>query len=1185
MPLCDACRDLDWLYGRAVVSDVCRRRPRQRNRRRNHDTPAGNSRIPSRSLGFALRPDGYEGATLRWVFGMVRRVLGARTPLSSFVASSVTPRAYATKQSYNSSQSGDRYSADLHFGSHTPLGPAGTIPSGDRAPGIFPMPPPYDWEVGHGPASTRRAHRWRRHRAVDILVNLVVCASNYLVLGRPRVAPPRYRKPQPPDTDVRRAVVHGLRADCSLMIRPPFFFGGRGRAKLQAVAELSAQIFNAEINDVVRPPPHLVSSPFKASRARFLNTPEDDLKNHCFDPTHWLPMLEAACYQEPRLLETDESRAAKCPLPVSRFSAPREEAIAFAKQLDRAGRLFLATPEEAPKEDRMNVLAVYKSEDIDRTVWDRRRRNFREVHLSGAAADLPTGYDLTDVELPGEDYKAYLFLDDVSDMYPCFVSSTDRAKTNCLAIELTPTECFGMKALKRFPPGLAPPRLIPCCGSLVMGDVNAVDIATGAHLEVLRQAEALPEVSRVRHGCPTPRGPGLHALVIDDHVGIAVGRNVSAPAYKSMYDCFERGSVACAKAGIPHHPGKKVRGETDGLALGGELVQGRTLGTERIRRSMLSVLSLSVARHGKATGMLMRKLLASWTYCMLYRRPTMCLLGSCFKDLPPIKDDNIVYNLPVGSRDDLVLSACFAPLMFSHLGATHSDSLICTDASDTHIAATAAPSTTNLSQELWRVRERRGWSAHLVGKATEYVLACGSEREVAEIGEELLGAWADLSRGGRAVPDPPRQLVERFDFLELCCGRSSPLIKACTNVGLRCGPKLDLLLHEAWDIRTGRLIEWVVFLVYNRRVLWFHCGAPCTTFSIARCPKLRSKLCPLGFDPSEDKTQLGNLLLFRTLAVLFAIFLAGNRAGYTRFSVGSHEHPQSAFSWFLPQVKTLFDHEECGSVLISMCQFKAIYRKNTRLGYVFADRLQVFEGRVCPGGECAKNHVRLEGSLTTKASCYPDALCEEWAEQIVLTKTCTPDPLDEYSPEGNHRAGALEDLAFNEILLSADWATIMREACGDRKGRRIHINIKEIRGCLRTVRRRALLCYHQRQVYGLDSQVAIGALAKGRSPSYAINNELRSGLPDTLALRHYGGYKFAPTRHNPADHPTRDTVIPMQKPCPGFVRDCCRGVYSDWDAWAALPRQTRSTSTWARFFIRLLRPSALVSWEECVPEV
>ena len=144
----------------------------------------------------------------------------------------------------------------------------------------------------------------------------------------------------------------------------------------------------------------------------------------------------------------------------------------------------------------------------------------------------------------------------------------------------------------------------------------------------------------------------------------------------------------------------------------------------------------------------------------------------------------------------------------------------------------------------------------------------------------------------------------------------------------------------------------------------------------------------------------------------------------------------------------------------------------------------------------------------------------------------------------------------------------------------MHINIKEIRGCLRTVRRRAMHCYYERQVYGLDSQVAIGALAKGRSPSYAINNELRTGLPDTLALRHYGGYKFAPTRLNPADHPTRDTPIPPPKLCPGFVRDCCKGTFGEWDAWASLPRQTRRVSNWARLYTRLLRPSDLFSWED-----
>ena len=112
-------------------------------------------------------------------------------------------------------------------------------------------------------------------------------------------------------------------------------------------------------------------------------------------------------------------------------------------------------------------------------------------------------------------------------------------------------------------------------------------------------------------------------------------------------------------------------------------------------------------------------------------------------------------------------------------------------------------------------------------------------------------------------------------------------------------------------------------------------------------------------------------------------------------------------------MQALSAHDDCGSVLISMCPFKAVYRKSTRLGYVFADRLRVFDGRVCPGGACAQNHVRLEGALATKASCYPDHLCEEWADQILLTKTCAPDPLDEFVDESSRRAGGLEDIAYN----------------------------------------------------------------------------------------------------------------------------------------------------------------------------
>ena len=82
-----------------------------------------------------------------------------------------------------------------------------------------------------------------------------------------------------------------------------------------------------------------------------------------------------------------------CSLPMLRFRAPRAEALEFVQQLDAAGRLELAEPREAPAGERMNPIAVYKNESIDRTVWDRRRRNHVEYHIRGAAATLLAGYE------------------------------------------------------------------------------------------------------------------------------------------------------------------------------------------------------------------------------------------------------------------------------------------------------------------------------------------------------------------------------------------------------------------------------------------------------------------------------------------------------------------------------------------------------------------------------------------------------------------------------------------------------------------------------------------------------------------------------------------------------------------------------------------------------------------------
>ena len=65
-----------------------------------------------------------------------------------------------------------------------------------------------------------------------------------------------------------------------------------------------------------------------------------------------------------------------------------------------------------------------------------------------------------------------------------------------------------------------------------------------------------------------------------------------------------------------------------------------------------------------------------------------------------IDRDSVVYHLSHGSRDDLALAACFAPLMFTDLQAGHSDVLLCSDASGNYIAPVSAPVPKKLSQEL-----------------------------------------------------------------------------------------------------------------------------------------------------------------------------------------------------------------------------------------------------------------------------------------------------------------------------------------------------------------------------------------------------------------------------------------------------------------------------------------------------
>ena len=203
-------------------------------------------------------------------------------------------------------------------------------------------------------------------------------------------------------------------------------------------------------------------------------------------------------------------------------------------------------------------------------------------------------------------------------------------------------------------------------------------------------------------------------------------------------------------------------------------------------------------------------------------------------------------------------------------------------------------------------------------------------------------------------------------------------------------------------------------------------------------------------------------------------------------------------------------------------------------------------------------------------------MCREFADHVAWERKAADDSilLDDGSADSN-RAGALERIYFNEILESAPWEVIMRTACG---ARREHINILEVRACLRVMGRQLRPKFGTRQIYGLDSQVGLGALIKGRSPSRVINDELRLGLPNLVGIRHYPGYYFAPTRINPADCPTRDKDVPSPRGIPAYIADLAADRTDAFDKWSAVALQTRSCSNWARFYLRLLWPVALQAW-------
>ena len=127
---------------------------------------------------------------------------------------------------------------------------------------------------------------------------------------------------------------------------------------------------------------------------------------------------------------------------------------------------------------------------------------------------------------------------------------------------------------------------------------------------------------------------------------------------------------------------------------------------------------------------------------------------------------------------------------------------------------------------------------------------------------------------------------------------------------------------------------------------------------------------------------------------------------------------------------------------------------------------------------------------------------------------------------------------------------VYRERWRRQHPRSVHINVGELRGALREELRLASDVTAARAPFALDSQVALGALVKGRASSRALNSELQRSLGPLLFSDLYFGYGYWPSELNRADAPTRDADVPppdMEKP--QWLLELESGDYQSFDRW------------------------------------
>ena len=908
--------------------------------------------------------------------------------------------------------------------------------------------------------------------------------------------------------------------------------------------------------------------PLKADRLKLKGTGDWPIEEYIEGPL-WLPYVEPAF-----LLHGASTKG--CPVPVF-HREDEEEYFRLAMKWEQLGLLRLHEEPIMP-EAFVRVFNAHKSMEVDRMIGDRRRINYMERHFGGPSSELPAGPMLVALHLR-RGQCLHSSVTDRRDFYhQCFVSR-ERSATNLVPFSFPVEQFCDTKALEEFNAAFederlggreehgdrlglpkkqkrAPPeRLYPSFGALYQGDRLGVEFALSGHQGLLGQEGLLPEEERVRGKRILPRGPVWRALIIDDFFVISREDERTQREETRAYRILAKAREAYRKHQLPGSPEKDVLSQRLFKAAGAE-VDSRSEATMRrltlvsaplSKRLGLSAVSLRVAGLPYVTPSLMARLSGSWVSVLLYRRCLASVAEEMFS-LGNFKDETegrSLVRLPKKVSSELGVLAALSPMMSSNAMADYEETLYATDASMTKGAIVKTEVSKEISAALWQGGDRQGHYTMLDNNFAGILSHLGEEREdEAEV------------EVGTLNPEKERPFV--FDFVEVFGGVGA-VSQSMVALGMVVAPVLDITWSKKYNISSVRLLEWFLFMLDQRRFRSALLAPPCTSFSPAAHPAVRSYSQPKGFNRKHPKVIHGNIMAFRALVIM--------RHAVRRRIPSLLEQPRlskmawlSAWRWLLSL--------GCEEAVIAACQFESPHRKEFRLLCYALDAERMT--RKCGGGH---THIPIAGKFTAPSAIYTPAMAMHLAVFFKrAVRMCEFAALDEEPVSGK------ESIITNDLLLSRTWRC-HRDWWWKKRS---HINVLEAGAVENLIHELAESEEDVRCNICVDSMVAKGAIAKGRSSSFSLQPTLRRSAAYQVAGGVFPSISFSPTRWNPADAPTREKTMPP--PVPHSILEKCSEEEIRTSHSYPLPRPY---ANWVRLSLILIAVSASPATSEpispCAP--